>query len=180
MYHRCRPHTAAQSRKAVTAYFSNEHLLPVGLVGHCKCLDLRIPWKRRMMGQNIWEVIAQHGSEWFSSSVRTIQESKNKWNQSGFKPLLCTNRLNWARRTSWGWWDEMRWHCPPDTGYEIQTQEVWGRARCLPVTEASHNNEFYEWMGKKHFEMNPELAWKAAVLITTLGPPPIQESMVKR
>ena len=31
-----------------------------------------------------------------------------KWNQSGFRPLLCTYGLNWARRTSWGWWDE--WH----------------------------------------------------------------------
>ena len=30
-----------------------------------------------------------------------------KWNESGFRPLLCTYRLNWARRTSWGWWDEM-------------------------------------------------------------------------
>ena len=24
----------------------------------------------------------------------------------GFRPPLCTYRLNWARRTSWGWWDE--------------------------------------------------------------------------
>ena len=23
-----------------------------------------------------------------------------------FMPPLCTYRLNWARRTSWGWWDE--------------------------------------------------------------------------
>ena len=30
-----------------------------------------------------------------------------KWNESGFRPLLCTYRLNWARRTSWGWWDEL-------------------------------------------------------------------------
>ena len=29
-----------------------------------------------------------------------------KWNESGFRPLLCTYRLNWARRTSWGWWDD--------------------------------------------------------------------------
>ena len=43
------------------------------------------------------------------------------------------------------------WHCPPDTGFEIQTLEVWGRARYLSVTEAPHNTEFYEWMGKKHF-----------------------------
>ena len=29
-----------------------------------------------------------------------------KWNESGFRPPLCTYRLNWARRTSWGWWDD--------------------------------------------------------------------------
>ena len=29
-----------------------------------------------------------------------------KWNESGFMPPLCTYRLNWARRTSWGWWDD--------------------------------------------------------------------------
>ena len=29
-----------------------------------------------------------------------------KWNESGFRPPLCTYRLNWARRTSRGWWDE--------------------------------------------------------------------------
>ena len=29
-----------------------------------------------------------------------------KWNESGFRPPLCTYRLNWTRRTSWGWWDD--------------------------------------------------------------------------
>ena len=29
-----------------------------------------------------------------------------KWNESGFRPPLCTYGLNWSRRTSWGWWDE--------------------------------------------------------------------------
>ena len=33
----------------------------------------------------------------------------------------------------------VRWHCPPDTGFEIQTLEAWGRARYLPVTEAPNN-----------------------------------------
>ena len=26
-----------------------------------------------------------------------------KWNESCFRPLLCTYRLKWAWRTSWGW-----------------------------------------------------------------------------
>ena len=30
----------------------------------------------------------------------------NIWNESGFGPPLCTYRLNWARRNSWGWWDD--------------------------------------------------------------------------
>ena len=66
----------------------------------------------------------------------------------------------------------LRWHCPP---------AVWGRARYLSVTEAPHNTDFHTWMGKKHFcyfksprpGTEPRtLAWKAAVLTTTLGPPP--------
>ena len=27
-------------------------------------------------------------------------------NESGFRPPFCKYRLNWARRTSWGWWDD--------------------------------------------------------------------------
>ena len=45
----------------------------------------------------------------------------------------------------------LRWHCPPDTGFEIRTLAVWGRARYLSVTEAPHNTNFHTWMGKKHF-----------------------------
>ena len=45
----------------------------------------------------------------------------------------------------------LRWHCPPDTGFEIRTLAVWGRARYLSVTEAPHNTNFHTWMGKEHF-----------------------------
>ena len=38
--------------------------------------------------------------------VQIIRTKKMKWNESGFRPPLCTYRLNWARRTSWGWWDD--------------------------------------------------------------------------
>ena len=37
---------------------------------------------------------------------QNLTSMKMKWNESGFRPLLCTYRLNWARRTSWGWWDD--------------------------------------------------------------------------
>ena len=75
----------------------------------------------------------------------------------------------------------LRWHCPPDTGFEIRALAVWGRARYLSVKEAPHNTDFHTWMGKKHFcffetaetgNRPRTLAWKAAVLTPTLGPLP--------
>ena len=63
---------------------------------------------------------------------------KIKWNESGFRPPLCTYRLNWARRTSWGWWDD--WD---DTVFQTQDSkfEPWrseaehatSRSRRLPT-----------------------------------------------
>ena len=42
-----------------------------------------------------------------SNVVEIVFQLKwNEWNESGFRPPLCTYRLNWARRTSWGWWDD--------------------------------------------------------------------------
>ena len=75
---------------------------------------------------------------------------KKKWNESGFRLHLCTCRLNWARDLEKILWMVrwVRWHCPPDTWFEIQTLEVWGQARYLSVTEAPHNTGFYEWMGQ--------------------------------
>ena len=74
-----------------------------------------------------------------------------KWNESGFRPPLCTYRLNWARRTSWGWWDE--WD---DTVLQTQdskfgpwwseAEHATSRSRRLPTILS-----FYTWMGKKHF-----------------------------
>ena len=45
----------------------------------------------------------------------------------------------------------MRWHCPPDTGFEIRVMVVWGRARYLSVTEAPHNTEYLRVSGKETF-----------------------------
>ena len=39
-------------------------------------------------------------------AFRKLYLHERKWNESGFRPPLCTYRLNWARRTSWGWWDD--------------------------------------------------------------------------
>ena len=105
----------------------------------------------------------------------------NKWNELGFRPPLCTYRLNWARRTSWGWWDD--WD---DTVLQIQDSkfEPWrseaehatSRSRKLPTILT-----FTRWWGRNIFvSLKPPrpgteprtLAWKAAVLTTTLRPPP--------
>ena len=57
-------------------------------------------------------------------------------NESGFSSPLCTYRPWEHHEVRW-----MRWHCPPDTEFEIRALAVWGRARYLSVMEASHNIE---------------------------------------
>ena len=104
-----------------------------------------------------------------------------KWNESGFRPPLCTYRLNWARRTSWEWWDE--WD---DTVLQTQDSkfEPWrseaehatSRSRRLPAiltfTRGWGRNIFVSFKPPRPGTEPRTLAWKAAVLTTTLGPPP--------
>ena len=106
-----------------------------------------------------------------------------KWNESGFRPPLCTYRLNWARRTSWGWWDD--WD---DTVLQTQDSkfEPWrseaehatSRSRRLPTiltfTRGWGRNNFVSFKPPRPGTEPRTLAWKAAVLTTTLGPPPAQ------
>ena len=105
-----------------------------------------------------------------------------KWNESGFRPLLCTYRLNWARRTSWGWWDD--WD---DTVLQTQDSkfEPWrsevehatSRSRRLPTiltfTRGWGRNIFVSLKPPSSGTEPRTLAWKAAVLTTTLGPRPL-------
>ena len=65
----------------------------------------------------------------FELPVSTFK--KLKWNEWGFKPPLCTCRLNWARRTSWEWWDE--WE---DTAFQ------------------THNSKFEPWCSGIKLQMN--------------------------
>ena len=109
--------------------------------------------------------------------------SLKKWNESGFRPPLCTYRLNWARRTSWGWWDD--WD---DTVLQTQDSkfEPWrseaehatSRSRRLPTiltfTRGWGRNNFVSFKPPRPGTEPRTLAWKAAVLTTTLGPPPVQ------
>ena len=105
-----------------------------------------------------------------------------KWNESGFRPPLCTYRLNWARRTSWGWWDD--WD---DTVLQTQDSkfEPWrseaehatSRSRRLPTiltfTRGWGRNNFVSFKPPRPGTEPRTLAWKAAVLTTTPGPPPL-------
>ena len=109
-----------------------------------------------------------------------------KWNESGFRPPLCTYRLNWARRTSWGWWDD--WD---DTVLQIQESkfEPWrseaehatSRSRRLPTiltfTRGWGRNIFVSFKPPRPGTEPRTLAWKAAVLTTTPGPPPVGSIM---
>ena len=112
-----------------------------------------------------------------------------KWNESGFRPPLCTYRLNWARRTSWGWWDD--WD---DTVLQTQDSkfEPWrseaeyatSRSRRLPTiltfTRGWGRNNFVSFKPPRPGTEPRTLAWKAAVLTTTLGPPPERRSTPPR
>ena len=111
---------------------------------------------------------------------------KIKWNESGFRPPLCTYRLNWARRTSWGWWDD--WD---DTVLQTQDSkfEPWrseaehatSRSRRFPTiltfTRGWGRNNFCFFQTAGTGNRTP---WRAAVLTTTPGPPPFSMARHKR
>ena len=103
-----------------------------------------------------------------------------KWNESGFRPPLCTYRLNWARRTSWGWWDE--WddtvlHTQDSTfePWRSEAEHATSRSRRLPTilsfTRGWGRNIFVSFKLPRLGTEPRTLALKAAVLTTTLGPP---------
>ena len=104
-----------------------------------------------------------------------------KWNESGFRPPLCTYRLNWARRTTWGWWDD--WDDAvlqtQDSKFEpwrSEAEHATSRSRRLPTiltfTRGWGRNIFVSFKPPRPGTEPRTLAWKAAVLTTTLGPPP--------
>ena len=76
----------------------------------------------------------------------------------------------------------VRWHCPPDTVFETQTLEVCGRARSsrsrrlptiLSFSSGWGRNIFVSFKPPGPVNEPRTLACKAAVLTTTLGPPPM-------
>ena len=72
----------------------------------------------------------------------------NEW---GFRPPLCTYRLNWGRRTSWGWWDE--WD---DTALQTQDSkfEPWWSEAEHAISQSwrfTHNIESLRVSGEETF-----------------------------
>ena len=110
-----------------------------------------------------------------------------KWNESCFRPLLCTYRLNLARRTFWGRWDE--WD---DTALQTQdlkfkpwrseADHVTSRSRRLPTILSFRSgwrrNIFVSFKPPRPGIKPRTLAWKAPVLTTTLEPPPQSEQEI--
>ena len=104
-----------------------------------------------------------------------------KWNESGFRPPLCTYRLNWARRTSWGWWDDwddtvLQTQDSKSEPWRSEAEHATSRSRRLPTiltfTRGWGRNNFVSFKPPRPGTEPRTLAWKAAVLTTTLGPPP--------
>ena len=94
-------------------------------------------------------------------------KKKIKWNESGFRPPLCTYRLNWARRTSWGWlddWDDTVLQTQ-DSKFEpwrSEAEHATSRSRRLPTiltfTRGWGRNIFC-FFNRRDREPNPEL-WR--------------------
>ena len=105
-----------------------------------------------------------------------------KWNESGFRTPLCTYRLKWARRTSWGWWDNwddtvLQTQDPKFEPWRSEVEHATSRSRRLPTkltfTRGWGRNIFVSFKPPRPGTEPRTLAWKAAVLTTTLGPPPL-------
>ena len=84
----------------------------------CHC-SWRSPYMRSTSNTFGFRTVSLSLPKRFISTDLSPNDIQMKWNGSGFRPLLCTYRLNWARRTSWGWWDE--WD---DTALQTQDSKL--------------------------------------------------------
>ena len=74
----------------------------------------------------------------YSNTKSSDRSNETKWNESGFRPPLCTYRLNWARRTSWGWWDDwddsvLQTQDPKFEPWRSEAEHATSRSRRLPT-----------------------------------------------
>ena len=69
----------------------------------------------------------------------------------------------------------VRWHCPPDTGFEIRALAVWGRARYLLVTESPQSPQYWiftsEWGEGTCFCEAWTSEWRTSPRTSVLAPP---------
>ena len=119
-------------------------------------------------------------STWFSHGQRVVSVGV-KWNESGFRPFLFTYRINWARITSWGCWEEwddtaLQTHDSKFKPWSSDSEHATSRTRRLPTilsfTSVWGKNIFVSFKLPRSGNEPRTLAWKAAVLTSTLGPPP--------
>ena len=105
---------------------------------------LGLDWRHALIGK--WVGGPQKISVW-----------RMKWNESCFGPPVCTYTLNWARRTSWGWWDE--WMTLPHARLRLRNRwcTALSRACYLSVTEAPHNIESLRVSGGRDISSLPNL-----------------------
>ena len=125
--------------------------------------------------QRLWTVRLQSVINFQADSdwELTFLLEEKKWNKSGFRPLLCSHRLNWARRTSWGWWDY--WD---DTALQTQDSKFkpwrseaehttsWSRRlpTILNFTSGLGRSSFVSYKPPRPGSEPRTLAWNAAVL----------------
>ena len=125
-------------------------------------------------------------SDWIKFAAHILSRprifSETKWNESGFRPPLCTYRVNWARRTPWGWWDDwddtvLQTQDSKFKPWRSEAEHATSRSRRLPTiltfTRGWGRNIFVSFKPPIPGTEPRTLAWKAAVLTTTLGPPPV-------
>ena len=95
-------------------------------------------------------------------------------------PPLCTYRLNWARRTSWGWWDDwddtvLQTQDSKFAPWRSEAEHATSRSRRLPTILTFRRgwgrNIFVSFKPPRPGTEHRTLAWKAAVLTTTIWPP---------
>ena len=125
---------------------------------------------------HIVAAIRELGTQWDQREISSLSicliyhanGNKMKWNESGFRPPLCTYRLNWARRTSWGWWDDWDYTVlqTQDSKFESwrsEAEHATSRSRRLPTiltfTRGWGRNIFCFFSNHRDWEPNPKL-WR--------------------
>ena len=81
--------------------------------------------------------------ELLNSQVSLRKHITRKWKESGFRPLLCTYRLNWARKMI-----EMTLSSRNRTR---NSSPGVLRPSTLPLGHGGSPQNFHTWMWKKHF-----------------------------